>query len=88
MRVTVVGLWIYCQAYLDRKRGLSAEEGTPRGSIEARRLSQNETAGTLMIDIEHSLDTKLKDLKEEMMEALRKDMEETEGKIIAKLRDT
>ena len=78
MKVTLVSLRAYWKAYLDRKRGLSNEDGHPVTLTDVQDISRDETVGTPKIEIQDMVRTMLNDFKDEIIETLREDMENIE----------
>ena len=88
IRVTFVGLGMFCKAYHDRKRGLSPEYGTPGRLIKVQDVLQNEIVRTQIMEIEERFRKKIDNFKIELVETLRKDMEKIEENIVEKLKET
>ena len=89
-RVMARGLWVYWRTYRDRNRVFSQEDDFPERLTEVQGLGQNETVNKQTLKIEmDKIDTKINSYKDEIiyaLNALRKDMEKGEEKIITKLR--
>ena len=86
IRLGVSGLGVYLKAVLDRNREMSKEKHSPGVLIEVQDLAQIESVGALKIETDR-INIKLSDFKAQIIETFRKDIERSEEKIIATLRE-